>query len=131
MSGYMEDLACTAILRKAAQDAEKRLAWSEAADLWRRALDVYPSTGRLAVADMDLMDKRMQACLASAKEAEQNQWDDWYSNLPDDLRKRLSIHDFKRLGDVFKAAFKVGRVESEGDYHHQMAMTELDELLRR
>jgi len=34
-------------------------------------------------------------------------WDAWYSTLPDDLRRRLSIHDFKRLGDCFKQAFNI------------------------
>jgi hypothetical protein len=34
-------------------------------------------------------------------------WDRWYASLPDDLRRRLSIHDFKRLGDCFKAAFNI------------------------
>lgn len=34
------------------------------------------------------------------------QWDAWYESIPDDLRQRLSIHDFKRLGDCFKRAFR-------------------------
>jgi hypothetical protein len=33
------------------------------------------------------------------------QWDKWYATIPHDLRRKLAIHDFKRLGDVFKAAF--------------------------
>jgi hypothetical protein len=33
------------------------------------------------------------------------QWDKWYATLPHDLKRKLAIHDFKRLGDVFKAAF--------------------------
>lgn len=37
------------------------------------------------------------------------QWDAWYASLPDDLRRRLSIHDFKRLGDCFKVAFGMER----------------------
>lgn len=32
-------------------------------------------------------------------------WDRWYGTLPDDLKRKLSIHDFKRLGDCFKMAF--------------------------
>lgn len=32
-------------------------------------------------------------------------WDAWYGGLPADLRRRLSFHDFKRLGEAFKAAF--------------------------
>lgn len=34
-------------------------------------------------------------------------WDRWYASLPDDLRRKLSIHDFKRLGDLFRIAFGV------------------------
>ena len=34
-------------------------------------------------------------------------WDVWYNTLPTDLRRKLSIHDFKRLGDCFKAAFGI------------------------
>ena len=33
-------------------------------------------------------------------------WDAWYGNLPADLKKRLSCHDFKRLGDLFKSVLK-------------------------
>ncbi len=36
---------------------------------------------------------------------ERRQWDEWYSSLPADLKARLSAHDFKRLGDLFKQAF--------------------------
>ena len=35
-------------------------------------------------------------------------WDTWYGTLPEDLRRRLSLHDFKRLGDCFKQAFGIG-----------------------
>jgi hypothetical protein len=34
-------------------------------------------------------------------------WDTWYASLPDDLRRKLSLHDFKRLGDCFKQAFGI------------------------
>lgn len=34
-------------------------------------------------------------------------WDRWYAALPDDLKRRLSIHDFKRLGDCFRDAFTI------------------------
>lgn len=34
-------------------------------------------------------------------------WNEWYGNLPSDLTRKLSIHDFKRLGDLFKTAFDV------------------------
>jgi len=36
-----------------------------------------------------------------------NQWDEWYARLPSDLSARLSLHDFKRLGDLFKDVFKI------------------------
>ena len=32
-------------------------------------------------------------------------WDKWYATLPADLRRKLSLHDFKRLGDCFQKAF--------------------------
>lgn len=35
-------------------------------------------------------------------------WDRWYASLPSDLRQKLSIYDFKRLGDCFKIAFGIG-----------------------
>ena len=35
------------------------------------------------------------------------EWDEWYSRLPTDLKRKLAIHDFKRLGDLFKEVFKV------------------------
>jgi hypothetical protein len=66
MSGYMHELAITAILRQAAENAEKRLAWAEAAELWRQAIDNYPSSGALAELDKRKMTARMDACLASA-----------------------------------------------------------------
>jgi hypothetical protein len=34
-------------------------------------------------------------------------WDRWYAALPDDLKRRLSIYDFKRLGDCFREAFHI------------------------
>lgn len=34
-------------------------------------------------------------------------WDRWYDTLPLDLKRKLSLHDFKRLGDCFKGAFGV------------------------
>jgi hypothetical protein len=34
-------------------------------------------------------------------------WDTWYGALPPDLRRKLSLHDFKRLGDCFKQAFGI------------------------
>jgi hypothetical protein len=37
----------------------------------------------------------------------QNSWDRWYATLPDDLKRRLSLDDFKRLGDCFREAFRI------------------------
>lgn len=34
-------------------------------------------------------------------------WDAWYAGLPTDLKRKLSLHDFKRLGEAFKAAFLI------------------------
>ena len=33
------------------------------------------------------------------------EWDAYYRGLPVDLKRKLSVHDFKRLGDVFMDAF--------------------------
>ena len=35
-------------------------------------------------------------------------WNVWYETLPADLRRKLSLDDFKRLGEAFKGAFNVG-----------------------
>lgn len=35
------------------------------------------------------------------------QWDEWYQRLPKDITRKLSLHDFKRLGDLFKEVFNV------------------------
>ena len=36
-----------------------------------------------------------------------SQWDEWYSRLPPELRHKLSVYDFKRLGDLFKEIFEI------------------------
>jgi hypothetical protein len=33
-----------------------------------------------------------------------NDWDRWYRTLPDDLKRKMSLHDFKRLGECFRHA---------------------------
>lgn len=38
---------------------------------------------------------------------QREKWDRWYATLPHDLRRKLSLHDFKRLGDCFKEAFGI------------------------
>ncbi len=38
---------------------------------------------------------------------QREKWDRWYASLPTDLRRKLSLHDFKRLGDCFKGAFGI------------------------
>ena len=35
------------------------------------------------------------------------QWNEWYERLPPDLKRRLAVHDFKRLGDLFAEVFNV------------------------
>jgi hypothetical protein len=37
----------------------------------------------------------------SGTAADGDKWDRWYGSLPCDLRRKLSLHDFKRLGDLF------------------------------
>jgi hypothetical protein len=46
----------------------------------------------------------MPAPDAVVRELSDDQWDSWYESLPSDLKRRLSIHDFQRLGNVFKDA---------------------------
>lgn len=53
---------------------------------------------------MDLQKAERELKAALRKE----QWDKWYAGLPDDLRAKLSLHDFKRLGECFKTAFDLG-----------------------
>lgn len=51
---------------------------------------------------------------ATAAEREQRLiecWDLWYETLPVDLRRKLSLHDFKRLGETFRMAFGIPRGE--------------------
>lgn len=40
-------------------------------------------------------------------------WDAWYGGLPSDLKRKLALHDFKRLGHAFKAAFMLSH-DNEG-----------------
>jgi hypothetical protein len=44
---------------------------------------------------------------APMRQGQIESWDRWYASLPDDLRRKLSLHDFKRLGDLFKVAFNI------------------------
>ena len=41
---------------------------------------------------------------ADARDAETG-WDLYYNGAPTDIKRKLSLHDFKRLGNLFKAAF--------------------------
>jgi hypothetical protein len=47
----------------------------------------------------------------SAEEREEQRltggWDRSYASLPEDLKRKLSIYDFKRLGDCFRQAFDI------------------------
>lgn len=45
----------------------------------------------------------------SMKPKNADKWDEWYARLPDDLKRRLSFHDFKRLGDLFAEVFNIER----------------------
>lgn len=50
---------------------------------------------------------------ATAEEREARRlaaWDRWYATLPADLRRKLSLHDFKRLSDCFKQAFGINQI---------------------
>jgi hypothetical protein len=43
------------------------------------------------------------------------EWNAWYQTLPTDLRARLSIHDFKRLGDNFYRIFVLTAAAQAGE----------------
>jgi len=49
-------------------------------------------------------DENHRMGLVSATAVDGAAWDKWYATLPSDLRRKLSLHDFKRLGDCFEAA---------------------------
>jgi len=51
--------------------------------------------------DLDRVERELKAVVRK------DQWDRWYGSLPDDLRAKLSSHDFRRLGECFKTAFSV------------------------
>jgi len=51
--------------------------------------------------DLDKVERELKVVIRK------DQWDRWYSGLPADLREKLSLHDFKRLGECFKTAFCV------------------------
>lgn len=51
----------TAELREKARQAEKRLDWGMAANLWQHAIDNYPSAGAMADLDKDKMARRRDA----------------------------------------------------------------------
>lgn len=57
--------------------------------------------------DLDQAKREFMEVLAKGQ-THVEEWDKWYSSLPADLRGSLSLHDFKRLGDCFKAAFHIG-----------------------
>ena len=38
---------------------------------------------------------------------ERRRWDEWYAGLPTRLKARLSVQDFKLLGDLFQQVFSV------------------------
>ena len=46
--------------------------------------------------DLDKVERELKAMIRK------DQWDKWYAGLPADLRAKLSLHDFKRLGDALE-----------------------------
>lgn len=72
--------------------------------LWLSALHSLCSTG---------------AFMAEPTQAQINakiqEWNAWYQTLPTDLRARLSIHDFKRLGDNFYRIFVLTAAAQAGE----------------
>jgi hypothetical protein len=76
------------------QAPEPHFAWCPILEKW---IDPTPMTAlRAAFANFHENEKRVNA-----------KWGRWYNNLPPDLKRKLSLHDFKRLGDLFKEAFNV------------------------
>lgn len=45
-------------------------------------------------------------------------WDKWYATLPADLKRRLSIYDFRRLGECFRQAFRIDRIAQPFNWSH-------------
>jgi predicted NAD/FAD-binding protein len=59
----------TAQLRKAANDAERRLDWATAADLYQQAIDAFPYSGNEAQLHINDMAKRRDAAKAMLNDA--------------------------------------------------------------
>lgn len=58
----------TAQLRKAANEAERRLDWKAAADLYQQAIDAFPYSGNEAQLHIDQMAQRRDAAKAMARD---------------------------------------------------------------
>jgi len=43
-------------------------------------------------------------------------WDRWYKTLPDDLKRKLSVYDFRRLGECFRIAFNIPKVQPPDEW---------------
>ena len=56
--------------------------------------------------DLEQARKEMVAGLSEGQSSV-DEWDRWYSNLPHDIKYRLSLNDFRRLGQCFKEAFNI------------------------
>ncbi len=56
--------------------------------------------------DLEQVHKEMVAELSKGQ-THVEEWDKWYGDLPHDIKYKLSLHDFKRLGECFKAAFNI------------------------
>lgn len=78
-------------------------------------LDPFSDVGVKRLAEMrDIMAEKekpqqeiMRALDQMITDDKTAKWDEWYTRLPRDIRCRLSLHDFKRLGDLFADVFNV------------------------
>jgi hypothetical protein len=58
-----------------------------------------------------MMSDMLDEMRAQADAARHEAWDRWYATLPEDLKRRLSFHDFRRLGECFRVAFGIQKVQ--------------------
>lgn len=59
----------------------------------------------------DLVRDMMDRLREKADNERVESWDRWYSTLPEDLKRKLSVYDFRRLGECFRQAFNIQKVE--------------------
>jgi hypothetical protein len=53
-------------------------------------------------------------------------WDRWYATLPDELKRKLSVHDFRRLGECFRVAFNIPKVVPPEEWITRVSLGPLD-----